>query len=152
MFETLESWSCRGNTHILKCEHAVTLRLPDCNPSCLHPQDRVKTTIPHKCPTCATISDEHHLLNEIAELRELCMTAEDMQADHDHVPSDTIDYICEREMMLEHEVSKEVWTLYRREGAEGIKRRQKEREVRTQRRRSTTESLKWEWRITAKKE
>lgn len=100
---------------------------------------------------CITIPDEDHLLQDISSLRELRFAAEDMQVDHDHhaQPEETKlieEYISEREMKLEHEVSGDVWTLYVREGEEGIRRRQEERELEAERRFVEAELPEWKRR------
>lgn len=80
------------------------------------------------------MSDEAHVLQVIGNLRELRLMAEAMQAGDDHpAQSEEIElmeeYISEREIKLEHEVSDKVWRLYVHEGEEGIRRRQEERKA-----------------------
>ncbi len=144
-----ESWRCNGKTHVLRCEHAVTLGTRACSPSCLGPQLGARAPFSHKCPTCITIADEDHLLQESSNLCELRLTAEATQADHDHrAQSEELElieeYISEREMQLEHEVSEDVWTLYMHEGEDGVSRRNHERKVEEERSRVEAGIPEWQ--------
>lgn len=131
---TPDNWFCNGNTHTLWCYHVVILDTIARSASCLRPQFGTQAGFSHDCPTCITLFDEAHVLQVIGNLRELRLMAEAMQADDDHpAQSEEIElmeeYISEREINLEHEVSDEVWRLYVHEGEEGIRRRQGQRRL-----------------------
>lgn len=81
-----------------------------------------------------TMSDQAHMLQEIGGIRELRLTTEAVQVDHDHrVQSGETkffeEYIFRREMNLEHEVRDKVWSLYMHKGEEGIKVRHEKRKL-----------------------
>ena len=124
----LETRRCDGNTHVLRCCHIVTLNTQLCSSKCKRPQAGLWLRDPPACPICAVKADEDRLiqgLETIRFLQESLTAARNRYVNpvSTELTEQTEDAVYLVEMDLEYKVSRELWTLYIREGLDEIKRR-----------------------------